>query len=127
MIVRLLIFPTESLFLEKKSIARELTQRTAVATSVRKRQQRLIKKLRMTKEHRRTFAIAQDIVSLKAYRKDCSFHGFFVLLEYLFPEIARRATVPVKHLLLYTDREIVRLLDQKKVLPASQVTGPQEG
>lgn len=106
---------------DKKSIAEELAKRKRHTATVRAQHHALRKKLNISQDLLRLFAIARDIIALKAYRKDCSFHGFFVLLEHVFPEIARRMTVPAKHLLLYADREIVSLLDRGTPVPAREI------
>lgn len=110
-----------ALFLKKKPIAEELLKRKRHTVTVRAQQQALRKKLSISEEHQRIFAIARDIIALKAYRKDCGFHGLFVLLEYIFPEIARRTTVPVKHMWLYTNQEIVSLLKRGVQVSAREI------
>jgi phosphohistidine swiveling domain-containing protein len=57
---------------------------------IQEQRKQILNKLRLTAEEKHWFDIAADIVWLKGFRKDCYFHGFFVL-DLLLAEIARRA------------------------------------
>jgi phosphohistidine swiveling domain-containing protein len=57
--------------------------------------QKLIKKLKISKNDQQLFDIASEIIYLKAYRKDCWFFGCFVM-ERIHKEIAKRLNLSLK-------------------------------
>ena len=77
---------------EKIDPQQELREQAAKAKRVQQERKRLIKKLYLTPYQVHLFDIAADIVWLKGFRKDCYFHGFFVL-DMVLGELARRAGI----------------------------------
>ncbi len=65
----------------------ELGQKSKAVQAERKK---VVRELRLSKREQEWFNIAADIVWLKGYRKDCYFHGFFVL-DLLLAEVGRRS------------------------------------
>lgn len=57
---------------------------------IQEQRKRIIKDLQLTNQEKHWFDISADIVWLKGYRKDCYFHGFYVL-DMLLGEIGKRS------------------------------------
>jgi len=74
---------------QKIDIDKELKRLETEPERVKKQKYQLAKKLKISSADMHLFNIAADIIYLKAYRKDCWFHGCFVA-ENLYKEIGRR-------------------------------------
>lgn len=68
----------------------ELRTKAVKAKKVQAERKKLIRILALTPYQKHLFDIAADIVWLKGFRKDCYFHGFFVL-DIVLGELARRS------------------------------------
>jgi len=74
---------------QKIDIDKELKRLETEPDRIKKEKLQLIKELKISSADKHLFYIAADIIYLKAYRKDCWFHGCFVA-ENLYKEIGRR-------------------------------------
>lgn len=76
---------------------------------VAKQKRKLLRELRIGARDRRLFAIAADIIYLKAFRKDSLFFGCYAL-EHLHREIARRLNLSLKQVRFMADWEVAPAL-----------------
>lgn len=79
----------KSLVQEKADPRYLIRERNRQLLSVQSQRQSLVRGLNLSRREKRLFDIAAEIIWLKGYRKDCYFHGFFVL-DLLLAEIGRR-------------------------------------
>ena len=74
---------------EKVDSDKMLARYKIVHQQTGKKQTRLFRKLKIDKYYKHLFKIAQDIIFLKGYRKDCLFLGLYVL-DQILKELAKR-------------------------------------
>lgn len=68
----------------------EIKNKKIKASEIQKQKQQFMKLLGLSETEKHWFKIASDIVWLKGFRKDCYFHGFYVL-DLLLAEMAKRS------------------------------------
>ncbi len=73
----------------------------------------LFRKLKFSPKDRRLFDIAQEIVYLKAFRKDCMYFGSYVA-DKISNEIAKRVGLSLKQVRYLAYWEVVEVLKNKK-------------
>lgn len=74
---------------QKINPEKELKRLKEQNLNAQKKRALIIKELRINRHEKHLFDIAADIVWIKGYRKDCFFHGFFVM-DLILKEIGRR-------------------------------------
>lgn len=79
----------------------------------RAKQQAFYKKFKIDKNHQRIFRIAQDIVFIKGFRKDCLYYGCYVR-DLLLKEVARRLNLSVMQVKYFAPDEVAVALLKKK-------------
>jgi phosphohistidine swiveling domain-containing protein len=77
---------------EKLDPKKKLKQLTAKTKNIQAERKRLIKLLNLTPYQNHLFDIAAEIVWLKGFRKECYYHGYFVL-DLVLGEMARRSGI----------------------------------
>ncbi len=73
---------------------------------VRAEREKFFEKLQIDHALQRTYDIAADITFLKGYRKDVSFHGFYVS-SFMLKEMAKRLSFSMNQIYLITPKELV--------------------
>lgn len=74
--------------------------------------QKLTKKLNLSAYEKHLFNIAAEIIWLKGFRKDCYFHGFFVM-DRIFAEISKRAGLTLMQVKFLLPQEVPQALTGK--------------
>ncbi len=80
---------------ERVNPQKEIKGKSQQALETRRRHAVLFKKLKFSGYEKKLFDTAADIVWLKGFRKDCYFHGFFVL-DLILAEIGKRTGLALK-------------------------------
>jgi phosphoenolpyruvate synthase/pyruvate phosphate dikinase len=75
---------------EDVDVAKEIKNKKNKTQIVQKEKEKLIKLLELTPLEKHWFKVAEDIVKLKNFRKEITFHGFFVL-DILLKELGKRS------------------------------------
>ncbi len=68
----------------------ELKKMRIKMNKVARVRRKIIKELKLSNKEKHLFDIMADIIWIKGFRKDCYFHGCFVL-DFILAEISRRA------------------------------------
>jgi phosphohistidine swiveling domain-containing protein len=76
---------------------------------IQEQRKSFINKLRLSAEEKHWFDIAAEIVWLKGYRKDCYFHGFYVL-DLLLAEMGRRTGLSLMQAKYLLPNELPKIL-----------------
>jgi phosphoenolpyruvate synthase/pyruvate phosphate dikinase len=82
--------------------------------------QKMIKKLDISQTDKKLYDIAADIVFLKGYRKDVSFHGFYAL-DKIVTEIARRLNIAKNQAQLLAFWEAKEYLIENKEIDINEI------
>ncbi|MFH1900185.1 MAG: PEP-utilizing enzyme [Patescibacteria group bacterium] len=80
--------------------------------NIRRNHKAIVKKLKLSNQEKHLFNIAADIIWLKGYRKDCYYHGFFVL-DLILAEIARRSGLSLLQTKYLLHKELPKALKGK--------------
>ncbi len=92
---------------------KEIKEKTAKFVETEENKSNLKKQLKISSNHCRVFDITADIVFLKGYRKDCTFHGYYVL-DKILTEVGNRKFLSKNQLQVMTYFEIIDLLKSGK-------------
>jgi len=84
--------------------------------AIKVKQDRLVKELKIDKQHFDIFQFARDLVFSKGTRKDAMFHSYSII-ENLFKEIGRRYYLSVRQVRYFHPHEFRKLLLEKKFPP----------
>ncbi len=82
------------------------------AQKIQQEKANLFKLLKLSHHERHVINIATDIIWLKGYRKDCYFHGFYVL-DLLLAEIGRRAGLSLMQVKYLLPQELPKLFSHQ--------------
>lgn len=88
----------------------EISEHNKKAEYIESKRSELKRNLGISKNDARIFDITADIIFLKNYRKDVSFHGYYVLNE-IFKEIGKRKFISINQLQVMSHIEILEMLD----------------
>lgn len=91
---------------------REAKNKQAKVVNIQKQRKQIIRQLNLTAAEKHWFNIAADIVWLKGYRKDCFFHGFFVL-DLILSEIGKRSGLSLMQAKYLLPGELPKILSGK--------------
>jgi phosphohistidine swiveling domain-containing protein len=109
-----------SLVQQQFDLDKELLNLKRRPQQVKRKIASLHKKLNVKKKNKQLFAIGADMSFLKGYRKDCLYHGHYVMAHF-FKEMAYRLNVPVKSLYFFTPKEVEDHFLGKKELDRSLI------
>ena len=98
---------------QKIDVNKESKRLEAEPERIKKEKWQLIKKLKISAADSNLLKIAADIIYLKAYRKDCWFHGCFVA-ENLYKEIGRRLGLSLNQVWMMAWWEVEPALAKEK-------------
>lgn len=96
-----------------KSISIKIKKIQQQPSKIRNKKKEIRSKLKIKSKDQVIFEIGADIVFLKGYRKDCSFHGLFAT-SLLFKEICRRKLIAMNQIYVMTHLEIIEMLRNDK-------------
>lgn len=82
-------------------------------TKTKQAQNKVFKKLKIDKKHQHYFKISQDIVFIKGFRKDCMYHGMYVL-DMILKEVGRRLGLSLIQAKYFAAKELQPALLEKK-------------
>lgn len=94
---------------EKFNTDKRLEELKNYAKNIKAQRSKIFKELKIEQVDRRLFDIATEIIWLKAYRKDCLFHGMYVL-DKILREVARRFHLSIKQVRFIADWEMIPAL-----------------
>ncbi len=81
----------------------------------RRAQQKLYRQLKIDRHYQQIFTAAQDIVFIKGFRKDCLYHGMYVL-NLLLAEAAKRLDLSLMQVRYMTADELQQALEKNKIV-----------
>ncbi|MEK7463623.1 MAG: PEP-utilizing enzyme [Patescibacteria group bacterium] len=91
----------------------EIAERIEKPKLIESKRAALKASLDLTENQARIFDITADIIFLKNYRKDVSFHGYYVLNK-VFQEIGKRKFLSINQLQVMSHIEIIEMLNSGK-------------
>ncbi len=94
---------------QKFNINRRLDELINYSKDVEEQKRKIIRELQINQSNKKIFNIAADIIRLKAYRKNCLFHGMYVL-DKILKEVARRLNLSIKQVRFMADWEMAPAL-----------------
>jgi phosphohistidine swiveling domain-containing protein len=96
---------------------KKLSRRPA---EIKKQRQKIFNDLKVGGKWREIYDIAADIVNLKGYRKECCFHGSYVM-SFLLQETAKRLNLSLSQVYLLTFDEIEDALIKGKKIKIDKI------
>ncbi|MDI6778421.1 MAG: PEP-utilizing enzyme [Patescibacteria group bacterium] len=99
---------------------KELGKKQRWPKEIRKKRKGLFNKLGIDRKWREIYNIASDVVNLKGYRKECCFHGFYVM-DSMLREMAKRLGLARNQMYLLTYREIGDIFLKNKKIDVNQI------
>jgi len=94
---------------QKFNINKQLDKLINYSKDVEGQKRKITRELQIRPANKKIFDIAADIIWLKAYRKDCLFHGMYVL-DKILREVARRFHLSIKQVRFIADWEMISAL-----------------
>lgn len=88
---------------------KEIYTRQRKPNEIKREKLRIKKVLNIGAIDSKVFDVTADIIFLKNYRKDCSFHGFYTL-DKIYAEIGRRKYLSINQLQVMTYLEIINMM-----------------
>ncbi|MDD5489092.1 MAG: PEP-utilizing enzyme [Candidatus Moranbacteria bacterium] len=105
---------------QKFDVKKEIQKKKNWAGKIMDQKKTIIRELKIDKKWRTIYNIAADVVNLKGYRKECCFHGFFVM-DAMLREMAKRLNLARSQMYLLTFQEIGDIFLKEKKVDANQI------
>lgn len=94
---------------QKFNISKRFDELKNYSLNLSKQKNKIFEELNLTATDKRLFDVAAEIIWLKAYRKDCLFHGMYVL-DKILREVAKRLHLSLKQTRFMADWEVAPAL-----------------